>query len=124
MGDFDPKIVSDAARNLERLHRRHLLYTLGGVLPFFIWIALIFTATEKTYPLAVAWFLLFAPLAAVCTLARFLTSLDLRTLTCPRCGGRFATTWGKWPTCKHCGLNLGPTATAGKPHHPVGDSLE
>lgn len=38
--------------------------------------------------------------------------LRLLRFRCPRCGGRFLLSWwSSWPTstCKHCGLDLGPS---------------
>jgi hypothetical protein len=43
------------------------------------------------------------------------TWFALMGFRCPRCGGRFILSWwSSWPSdrCKHCELDLGPTAMA------------
>jgi hypothetical protein len=120
MGDFDINTWLEAAQAYKRLRRRFLGCYLGllVLLSAFPVVGIPTVASELepspfvrdvfSSAFAVAW--------CGCLMGAAVNWFKLIGFRCPKCGKRFVLSWWRsWPDdrCLHCGLDLGPAATAG-----------
>jgi hypothetical protein len=136
MGELDTSTYLDAARSYTQLRRRYWRFFLGmPALALLLYLGAIISAVRLERnsivpgknPIATVLTVLFVVAWLTSWLGSFATGIALKRFRCPRCGKRFTLAWwGSWPgnRCKHCDLDLGPSAiAAAKPPVQV-DPLE
>jgi hypothetical protein len=124
MVELDTSTFLDAARSYTRLRRFFWRFFLGMpalALLFFFGAVLSAIRLERN-PIVPGHPVLKGILIALLVsawltswLGSFAFGIALNRFRCPRCGKRFTRAWwGSWPgnRCKHCDLDLGPSAIA------------
>jgi hypothetical protein len=118
VSDLEAKTWIEAAQSYVRLRRRYwrCFFGMPGLLVLLVFGAAI-SAFEHGLSPSVRGILLSLFIVAwcACWLGSLVTWFTLVGFRCPRCGKRFIMSWwSSWPSdrCKHCGLDLGPTAMA------------
>jgi len=119
MSDLDTKTRIEASRSYVRLRRRYWRYLLGMpalVVVFVVGAAMIAVFKHDREPYARGILnSLFAVAWCGCCVGGVVTWFKLIGFRCPQCGKRFIMSWwSSWPgnRCKHCELDLGPSAMA------------